>query len=250
MFRRSKDRMVHFVIVICLALGVVQCNIAGDKQAISQEPLPYRADALEPHISTETMNVHYGKHHAGYVATANRLLKNSPFGGKSSVEILNLTAEKEEYAAIFNNVAQAWNHAFFWKILKPGGGGAPTGRLAEEIDTAFGSFDRFKKTFTSAAGNLFGSGWVWLVMDGDTLKVVTTANADTPVAGALTPLFTVDVWEHAYYLDYQNRRVEYVAAVMDHLANWDFVASRLDPGPPASRSHTAEAEGMRTASED
>jgi superoxide dismutase, Fe-Mn family len=242
MTRFSTNHTFQFAVVICLALGVVQCNTAGDQPTFSQEPLPYRADALEPHITAETMTLHYGKHHARYVATANRLLDDSPFRGKAPVEVLRLTAGKGEHAAIFNHAAQAWNHAFFWKSLQPGGGGVPTGRLAEEIDTAFGSFDRFKKRFASTAGSLFGSGWVWLVKDGDTLKVIATANADTPAAHGLIPLFTTDVWEHAYYLDYHNRRAEYVAAVMDHLANWDFVASQLGAGPTADGNPATETE--------
>lgn len=194
---------------------------------ITQEKLPYGDDALEPHISAKTIGFHYGKHHATYVAKANDLLKGSDLEGKSAEEIIKATAGKSEKAAIFNNVAQAWNHAFFWKCLKPGGGGEPTGKLADMIKESFGSFDEFKKEFSAAAAGQFGSGWVWLVHDGGKLKVMKTANADTPLAHGITALFTVDVWEHAYYLDYQNKRPDFVQAVLDKLANWDFAASQL-----------------------
>jgi len=194
---------------------------------ITQEKLPYGDDALEPHISAKTIGFHYGKHHATYVAKANDLLKGSDLEGKSTEDIIKATAGKSDKAAIFNNVAQAWNHAFFWKCLKPGGGGEPTGKLADMIKESFGSFDEFKKEFAAAAAGQFGSGWAWLVLDGGKLKVMKTANADTPVAHGLTPLFTVDVWEHAYYLDYQNKRPDFVEAVLDNLANWDFAASQL-----------------------
>ena len=194
---------------------------------ITQEKLPYGDDALEPHISAKTIGFHYGKHHATYVAKANDLLKGSDLEGKSAEEIIKATAGKSEKAAIFNNVAQAWNHAFFWKCLKPGGGGEPTGKLADMIKESFGSFDEFKKEFSAAAAGQFGSGWAWLVHDGGKLKVMKTANADTPLAHGITALFTVDVWEHAYYLDYQNKRPDFVQTVLDKLANWDFAASQL-----------------------
>ncbi|MCG6973595.1 MAG: superoxide dismutase [Desulfobacterales bacterium] len=183
-------------------------------------------DALKPYISEQTMRFHYGKHYAGYVDKANQLLKTGGFEGKTAEEIIALTAGKKEYTSIFNNVAQAWNHAFFWKCLKPGGG-TINAEVADRIIKSFGSFDKFKQKFLEAAKSRFGSGWTWLVLDGDKLKIVTTGNADTPIAHGLKPLFTVDVWEHAYYLDYQNRRADYVRQVLNHLVNWDFIASRL-----------------------
>ncbi|MEJ2658495.1 MAG: superoxide dismutase [Desulfobacterales bacterium] len=211
---------------ISLALLLIGCQKTGEKAIIQQEPLGYKMDALKPYISDRTMRFHYGKHYAGYVNKANQLLKGKGFEGKTADEIIILTVGEKEYAAIFNNVAQAWNHAFFWKCLKPGGGTAE-GELGDSITKSFGSFDNFKQKFLEAAKSRFGSGWAWLVLDGDKLKIVTTANADTPIAHGLKPLFTVDVWEHAYYLDYQNRRADYVQNVLNHLADWDFVAFRL-----------------------
>jgi Fe-Mn family superoxide dismutase len=213
---------------IGLALLFVGCGKSGAKQTIRQEPLGYKMDALKPYISEQTMRVHYGKHYIGYVNKANQLLKGSAFEGKTADEIIALTAGKKEYAAVFNNVAQAVNHAFFWKCLKPGGG-TVNHEAADRIVKSFGSFDKFKQQFLEAANSVFGSGWTWLVLDKETLRIVTTANADTPIAHGLKPLFTVDVWEHAYYLDYQNRRAEYVQNVLNHLINWDFIASQLKP---------------------
>jgi Fe-Mn family superoxide dismutase len=211
-----------------LALLLAGCGKSGEKKTIIQEPLAYQMDALKPTISERTMRVHYGKHYVGYVNKANQLLKGTGFEGKTADEIVALTAGKKEYTAIFNNVAQAVNHAFFWKCLKPGGGTVNT-EAADRIVKSFGSFDAFKQQFLEAAQSVFGSGWTWLVLDGDKLKIVTTANADTPIAHGLKPIFTVDVWEHAYYLDYQNRRSEYVQNVLNHLINWDFIASQLKP---------------------
>jgi Fe-Mn family superoxide dismutase len=219
-------KIVCLIGAISLALLIAACGKGTEKPSIVQEPLGYKMDALEPYISGQTMRFHYGKHYAGYVDTANQLLKGGRFEGKTAEEIILLTSGKKEYTPIFNNVAQAWNHAFFWKCLKPGGA-TIGGELADRIVKSFGSLDTFKRQFLEAAKSQFGSGWTWLVLDGKTLKIVTTANADTPIAHGLKPLFTVDVWEHAYYLDYQNRRADYVQNILDHLANWDFVASRL-----------------------
>ena len=199
----------------------------GNGETIVQEPLPFKENALEPHISAKTLGFHYGKHHATYVKNANNLLKGTNLEGKTPEEIIKAVAGDPGKAGVFNNVAQAWNHAFFWKCLKPGGGGQPTGKLAEMIKKSFGDFASFKKAFAEAGATQFGSGWAWLVLSGDKLEIVKTANADTPVAAGKKPLFTVDVWEHAYYLDYQNRRPDFIQAVLDNLANWDFAASRL-----------------------
>jgi Fe-Mn family superoxide dismutase len=225
---QSLCKKIPLFLVICLALAFIGCGADQEKPLLVLSPLPYSEDALEPYISAETMNLHYGKHHAGYINTANRLLKDSAFRDKTLVEVIRLTADKKEYGDLFNNAAQAWNHAFFWQCVKPGGGGLPKGQLAKKIEDAFGSFDAFKNDFLAASKGHFGSGWVWLVLDRDTLKVVTTANADTPLAHELKPVLTVDVWEHAYYLDYQNRRTDFVETVLDKLANWDFVASQLE----------------------
>jgi Fe-Mn family superoxide dismutase len=212
--------------VMGLAFLLIGCGKTGEKPSIALEPLPYKMDALKPYISVQTMRVHYGKHYAGYVDKANQFLKGGDFEGKTADEIIVLTAGKKKYTAIFNNVAQAWNHAFFWKCLKPDGGTVGA-ELADRITASFGSIDTFKQEFLKAANSRFGSGWTWLVLDGEKLRIVTTANADTPIAHGLKPVFTVDVWEHAYYLDYQNRRADFVENVLNHLADWDFVASRV-----------------------
>ncbi|MBW2193087.1 MAG: superoxide dismutase [Deltaproteobacteria bacterium] len=206
----------------------IQCRLAEEKPLIVLEPLPYTEDSLVPYISAKTMNLHYGKHYAGYVRTARNLIKGSTFAGKTPEEIIRLTWGKDEHSKIFNAVAQAWNHTFFWECMKAGGGGVPKGKLAEKIEASFGSYENFKAEFVAAAGEQFGSGWVWLVMEENTLKVITTANADTPLAHGLTPIFTIDVWEHAYYLDYQNRRADFVVTVLDKLANWNFVSKQIE----------------------
>ena len=216
------------------ALFLVQCSRGGDSAIFVKEPLPYSQDALAPTISADTMGFHYDKHYAGYVKKANALTKGKGYAGKTAEAVIRMTTDDEAKAAVFNNAAQAWNHAYFFKCLKPEGGGAPEGMLAEMIDETFGSFVDFKERFLTAAKDQFGSGWVWLVLDEGTLAVVTGANADTPLAHGLIPLFTVDVWEHAYYLDYQNRRVDFVKAVLDNLANWDFVADQLEKAKSAN----------------
>lgn len=220
--------IMGLLVIFCLAFTATHCGISDPEDYLVREPLQFDEDALEPYISEETMSLHYGKHYAGYVTRANELIMKSPFKGKSGAEIIPLAAGKEEHASLFNNVAQAWNHSFFWKCLSPEGGDEPTGQLAEKIDASFGSFDKFKKLFVAAAQNQFGSGWVWLVLDGDALKVISTSNADTPMAHGLFPIFVVDVWEHAYYLDYQNKRVDFVEAFLDDLANWEFAAAQLE----------------------
>lgn len=192
-----------------------------------QAPLPYPENALEPFISARTFSFHYGRHHKAYVDKAADLVKCTPWAGQPVEEVIRQSAGKPEFAALFNNAAQAWNHAFFWTCLKPGGGGMPSGPLADALAKAFGSVESFKKQFIEAAVGQFGSGWAWLVADGGTLKIEKTANADTPLAHGRRPLFTVDVWEHAYYLDYQNRRADFVQTVLDKLADWDGVARRL-----------------------
>ena len=200
---------------------------SGTTPAFQLPPLPYAQDALEPYISAKTMSFHYGKHHQAYVDNLNKLVAGTPWATQPLEKIIQETAGAADKAALFNNAAQVWNHTFFWKSMKPGGGGKPTGRLLELIEKSFGNFDDFKKDFTNAAVSQFGSGWVWLVQDGDKLKIVKTSNADTPVANRQTALLTCDVWEHAYYLDYQNRRKDFVQAFLDHLVNWDFAASQL-----------------------
>jgi len=194
---------------------------------IELPPLPYAQDALAPVISAETLSFHYGKHHKAYVDNLNKLVAGTELSELPLEAVIKAVAGKPEKAGVFNNAAQIWNHTFFWNSLKPGGGGAPTGAVAKGIDAAFGSFDNFKKEFANAAMTQFGSGWAWLVADKGQLKVVKTPNAETPLTTGQTPLLTIDVWEHAYYLDYQNRRADFVAAVIDKLLNWEFANANL-----------------------
>ncbi len=189
--------------------------------------LPYSQDALEPHISANTLSFHYAKHHNAYVVNLNNLVKDTPLADTSLEDIIKETAGDADKAGIFNNAAQIWNHTFYWNSMKPGGGGAPSGDLAAKIDASFGSYEKFKEEFTAAAVTQFGSGWAWLVADGDGLKIVKTGNAETPLTSNATPLMTCDVWEHAYYLDFQNLRPKYVGTFLDHLVNWDFVSANL-----------------------
>jgi len=190
-------------------------------------PLPYADTALAPVISAQTISFHYGKHHKAYVDNLNKLVPGTDLEGRTLEEIIVATAGKADRAGIFNNAAQVWNHTFYWNCLKPNGGGAPTGALATKIDAAFGSFDNFKKEFANAALTQFGSGWAWLVAEGDAVKIVKTGNAEVPFTKGQKPLLTIDVWEHAYYLDYQNRRADYANALIDKLVNWDFAAANL-----------------------
>jgi Fe-Mn family superoxide dismutase len=194
----------------------------GDIMAIQLPDLPYAKDALAPVISANTIEFHYGKHHRAYVDNANKLIAGTQFEKESLEAIINKTAGDAAKVGIFNNAAQIWNHSFYWQCLKPRGGGAPTGAIAAKINAAWGSYDKFVEELKTAGTTQFGSGWAWLVLDNGQLKIVKTANADTPIAHGLKPLLTLDVWEHAYYLDYQNRRPDYLAAVIDKLINWDF----------------------------
>jgi Fe-Mn family superoxide dismutase len=189
--------------------------------------LPYPEDALAPVISARTLGLHHGKHHKTYVDKVNELVEGTEFEGQALERIVLGTSGKADRIELFNNAAQAWNHAFYWRSMKPKGGGRPAGALAEKIDAAFDSFEALKKELTGAAVKQFGSGWAWLVSDGHSLKVVRTANADVPFTKGQTPLLTIDVWEHAYYLDYQNRRADYAQAVVDKLLNWEFAAENF-----------------------
>jgi superoxide dismutase, Fe-Mn family len=186
--------------------------------------LPYTKEALEPYISAQTLEFHYGKHHAGYVTNLNNLTKDTELSGKSLEEVVKLTYSDSAKVGIFNNAAQVWNHTFYWNSMKEKGGGLPTGALAAKIDADFGSFEKFKETFKATGVGQFGSGWAWLVLDRGTLKITKTLNAENPVVHGQTPLLTMDVWEHAYYLDYQNRRPDYAQTFLDSLVNWDFAA--------------------------
>lgn len=190
-------------------------------------PLPYAQNALEPVISANTVSFHYGKHHKGYVDNLNKLVVGTEFAGLPFEKIIAATSGKADKAAIFNNAAQAWNHAFYWNSLTSNGGGEPPAALKKMIEVYFGTVDACKKELATAATTQFGSGWAWLVLDGDKLKVIKTSNAESPLIKGTKPLLTIDVWEHAYYLDYQNRRVDYVNAVLDKLINWSFAADNL-----------------------
>jgi Fe-Mn family superoxide dismutase len=185
-------------------------------------PLPYTENALDPIITAHTIDFHYRKHHQGYVDNLNKLLAGTDYAALSLEKIIAATSGRVEAAAIFNNAAQIWNHTFYWKSLRAKGGGEPPAALKEKMAAAFGSVDGCKKELASMAVSQFGSGWGWLVLDGDKLRVVKTANAETPLTTGMKPLLTIDVWEHAYYLDYQNRRADYVAAMLDKLINWEF----------------------------
>jgi Fe-Mn family superoxide dismutase len=189
--------------------------------------LPYADNALEPVISAKTIGFHYGKHHKGYVDNLNKLIAGTEFADLPLTKIITKTAGIADKTAIFNNAAQTWNHTFYWKSMKLKGGGEPPAALKQKIAASFGSVDACRKELSTAAMAQFGSGWVWLILDGDKLKVVKTANADNPLTTGMKPLLTIDVWEHAYYLDYQNRRADYVNAVLDKLINWDFAAVNL-----------------------
>ncbi len=184
--------------------------------------LPYGYDALEPHISGETIEFHYGKHHQAYVANLNKLVPGTEFEGLALEDVI-----KQASGAIFNNSAQIWNHTFYWNCLAPSGGGKPGGDLAQAIANAFGSFEAFKEKFSASAVGNFGSGWTWLVKGADgTVEIVNTSNAETPLVTDKQPLLTCDVWEHAYYIDYRNARPEYIKAFWN-LVNWDFVAKNF-----------------------
>jgi len=188
-------------------------------------PLPYAENALEPVISAQTLGFHYGKHHKGYVDNLNKLIVGTDLADLPLEKIIDAVSGKADKSVIFNNAAQVWNHSFYWKSLKPKGGGEPPASLKQRIEASFGSVEACRKALADAAATQFGSGWAWLVQEGATLKVVKTPNAERPVG--VTPLLTIDVWEHAYYLDYQNRRTDYVSALLDKLINWEFALENL-----------------------
>jgi Fe-Mn family superoxide dismutase len=189
--------------------------------------LPYADDALAPVISSTTMGFHYGKHHRTYVDNLNKLSDGNELAAMSLVDVIQKTAGVSDKVGVFNNAAQIWNHTFFWESMKPNGGGKPTGKLAAMIDSDLGGYDKFKIDFAQAAITQFGSGWAWLVVDNGKLAFKKTGNAETPLTTSAKPLLTIDVWEHAYYLDYQNRRADFVNAVIDKLLDWDRAEERL-----------------------
>lgn len=196
--------------------------------AIVLPALPFEKNALEPFISSQTLDYHHGKHHNTYVVNLNNLIKDTELETKSLELIILLTAEDRAKTSIFNNAAQVWNHTFYWNSLAPNGGGAPTGAIGSMIDTDFGSYENFAKAFKEAALTQFGSGWAWLVVDNKKLSIIKTSNADTPFARGITPLLCIDVWEHAYYLDYKNARADYTDTVIKNLLNWEFANKNLE----------------------
>ena len=189
--------------------------------------LPYDYTALDPYISQQTLEFHHDKHHAAYVKKYNAAIADTEYADKPIEAVIKAVAGDASKSGIFNNAAQAWNHTFYWNSMKPNGGGQPSGDLAQKIQANFGSFEQFIEAFKTAGATQFGSGWAWLVLDGTTLKVTKTLNAENPMTQGQTPLLTMDVWEHAYYLDYQNQRPAYIEAFLNNLVNWDFVAQNL-----------------------
>jgi Fe-Mn family superoxide dismutase len=196
--------------------------------AFTLPDLPYAHDALVPYMGEETLQLHHGKHHQTYVTNLNNLIEGTDLAGRSLEEIVVAAFKDPAKAGIFNNAGQHWNHNLFWRVMRKGGGGAPGGELAKRIHAAFGSFDAFKEQFKTAAVTQFGSGWAWLALDGDVLKVTKTPNGENPLVHGMRPLLGIDVWEHAYYLDYRNRRPDYVAAFLNHLVNWDEIEAELE----------------------
>ncbi|WP_084675955.1 superoxide dismutase [Candidatus Odyssella acanthamoebae] len=200
-------------------------NPSGKKFVLP--PLPYERPALAPYISAKTLELHYSKHHQGYVDKLNNLIIEKKLTDKTLEEIIVLSAKDPQLTAVFNNAAQTWNHTFYWRSMQAMGGGKPTGKLLDKINKNFGDFREFRKQFIEAGTKVFGSGWVWLVEDGAELKIVATSNADLPLIKGQKALLVCDVWEHAYYLDYQNRRKEYVEVFLDHLVNWNFALNNM-----------------------
>ena len=193
--------------------------------SITLPALPYALEALEPHLSRQTLAAHHGHHHAAYVAKTRALIQGTPLESASLEDIVLSSVGRN--SALFNASAQAWNHAFYWRSMTPGGGGEAQGKVAQLIDDGFGSQQTFNQHFVAAASDQFGSGWVWLVLDGSRLRLTATSNAETPLVTKVVPLLTIDVWEHAYYLDYQHRRLDYIAAFLGHLVDWDFANQNL-----------------------
>lgn len=195
--------------------------------AITLPDLPYGRDALEPYISAKTLEFHHDKHHQVYVTNLTKLIAGTDLENMSLEDIIKKSSGDAARAGIFNNAAQVWNHTFYWNCMKKNGGGRPGEKLMPKIEASFGSFDTFVEEMKSAAVTQFGSGWAWLVLDGGTVKIMKTSNADNPLAHGQRAILTIDVWEHAYYLDYQNRRPDYVAAFFEKLVNWDYVESLI-----------------------
>jgi len=205
--------------------GLTNTGKAATEHALP--PLPYPANALEPVISANTISFHYGKHHKAYVDNLNKLITGTELAEMPLEKIIITTSGKTDKVAIFNNAAQAWNHGFYWHCLKPNGGGEPAAVLKQMIEASFGTVEVCRNELATAATSQFGSGWAWLVLAGGKLRAVKTGNADNPMTQGMKPLLTIDVWEHAYYLDYQNRRADYIKGVIEKLINWGFAAENL-----------------------
>lgn len=212
---------------LVLALGSLSTSTRATAAPYGLPPLPYALDALAPVLSADTLAYHHGKHHKAYVDNLNRLTTGTDFAGLPLDEIVLRSARHATHAAVFNNAAQVWNHNFYWQSLRPQGGGEPPAELKRRLEEAFGSVAACKKELATASASQFGSGWAWLVADGERLRVVKTSNADLPLTQGLRPLLAIDVWEHAYYIDYQNRRADYANAVVDRLINWEFALENL-----------------------
>lgn len=244
--KSSPSRRDFLATTVAAGAGAVVLGATSGAPAIAKQApsltlmkLPFAENALEPLISAKTLSFHYGKHHQGYVNKLNELLAGKELEGAPLETIVKKSHGSQESVAVFNNAAQVWNHDFYWMSLKPKGGGDPTGKLAELATSSFGSIEKMKADLAAAALGQFGSGWAWLVYDGKALKITRTPNADTPVTTSDVPLLTLDVWEHAYYLDYQNRRGDYLKAVIDNLVNWEFAAANLAAAMPASAKPAA-----------
>lgn len=210
------------------AAGIAPASFApAIRGGIELPALPYAIDALAPVISQRTLEFHHGKHHKAYVDNALELVKGTPLEGKEVEEIVRAAAADKDKLKLFNNAAQIWNHTFYWHSLKPGGGGKPGAKLLAKLEAAFQTFDDFKAQFVDAAVGQFGSGWAWLVEEGGALKIAKTANADLPLVHGQRALLTIDVWEHAYYLDYQNLRKKYAQELVDKLLNWEWAEQQL-----------------------
>ncbi len=233
----SKRNFIKLGLLTC-GLGFAACkkkpitkiinkNKIGEVMPFELPKLPYEKNALAPHISENTMNYHYGKHHQAYVANLNKLLEGTDLATKSLEEVIKISAADSTKAGIFNNAAQIWNHTFYWHSMKPNGGGKPSGDVLNRMEADFGSYEKFVEEFKNAGATQFGSGWAWLVLENGKLKVTKTGNAATPLTTSAKPLMTMDVWEHAYYLDYQSARPTYIDTFLNHLVNWDFVAQNL-----------------------
>lgn len=219
--------MVSAGAAVSLAMGGIFRPAQAGASPYTLPPLPYAENALEPVISARTIGFHYGKHHKAYMDNLNKLIAGTLFADTPLEDIIKSTAGQADKAAVFNNAAQFWNHSFYWRSLTPKGGGEPPAALKQKMEEAFGSVDACKKALADTTVSQFGSGWGWLVLDQGKLKIVKTGNADVPFTKGMKPLLTIDVWEHAYYLDFQNRRADYVKAIIEKLVNWEFVLQNM-----------------------